>query len=399
MKLAYFSSHPIQYQSPLLKRISDEPDIELTAHFLSDFSVRPYQDTGFGKVIAWDVALLEGYAHDILPGVLRSPPLSFWRPLVTGIWHRVAAADALLVNGWWHHSLVLAVVLGHHLGKRVLMRGDSNLFCEPRGTAKTVLKRKFMKWLLSHVDACLTVGTANSNYYSHYGVPSDRQVMMPFAVDNAFFEGHAREAAPAREALRAELGLAQGRPVILYASKLQARKHPLDLLAAYRKLSGDGVAEPTPYLVYIGEGEEMEALKAEVAGTGWSSIYLLGFRNQTELPAYYDLCDVFVLPSTQEPWGLVVNEVMNAGRPIVLSDGVGCAMDLVRSGENGFVYPARDIDALAAALERVTTDQELASRMGEASRAIIRHWGFEEDVQGLRAALGLPKSPAHGPGS
>jgi len=112
-----------------------------------------------------------------------------------------------------------------------------------------------------------------------------------------------------------------------------------------------------------------------------------GFRNQSALPAFYDLCDVFVLPSRLEPWGLVINEVMNAGRAVIASDEVGGAIDLVRDGENGFVFPAGDVAALADRLRRILGDPALCRNMGERSRVLIDGWSFREDVEGLRRAL------------
>ena len=111
------------------------------------------------------------------------------------------------------------------------------------------------------------------------------------------------------------------------------------------------------------------------------------FQNQTELPGYYDLCDVLVLPSIQEPWGLVINEVMNAGRAVIVSDEVGCALDLVTPGENGKVIRAGNIDELSRALVTVLENPEKTADMGRKSLEIISQWGFREDVAGLRLAL------------
>jgi glycosyltransferase involved in cell wall biosynthesis len=97
---------------------------------------------------------------------------------------------------------------------------------------------------------------------------------------------------------------------------------------------------------------------------------------------------VFVLPSVHEPWGLIVNEAMAAGRAVVVSDEVGCAPDLVKDGENGFVFRAGDVAALAAALRRLTTERGLAQRMGTAGTERIQSWNYEADVRGLKAALG-----------
>jgi glycosyltransferase involved in cell wall biosynthesis len=237
------------------------------------------------------------------------------------------------------------------------------------------------------VDAFLAIGTRNAEYYRFYGVPEDRIFHMPYAVDNAFFRRRAAEARLYREHLRANLGLSRERPVILFASKLQKRKRPWDLLEAYRRLSPDGNSEPIPYLLFVGDGEERERLQRAVRELGWSSVRFLGFVNQTELPAFYDLADVFVLPSEREPWGLVVNEVMNAAKPVIVSDQVGAAWDLVKEGENGFIVPVGDVETLADRIRRLTVDRALAERMGAASARRIAVWDFEADLAGLITAL------------
>ena len=109
-----------------------------------------------------------------------------------------------------------------------------------------------------------------------------------------------------------ELGLDTERPVILFAGKLQTRKHCDHLLSAYAQLPHEPEADPHPYLVIVGDGEERAALERQAAATGFGSIRFCGFRNQSELPRYFDLASVFVLPSRHEPWVLIVNEVMNA---------------------------------------------------------------------------------------
>ena len=122
----------------------------------------------------------------------------------------------------------------------------------------------------------------------------------------------------------------------------------------------------------VGDGDRKATLQEQARSLNIEPLVrFAGFRNQTELPRFYDLCDVFVLPSKLEPWGLVVNEVMNAGRAVIVSDQVGAAADLVRNGENGFVYPAGDVDALTGALRQILSDPEQCRHMGERSRQII----------------------------
>ena len=152
-------------------------------------------------------------------------------------------------------------------------------------------------------------------------------------------------------------------------------------------MSPDQVQEPHPYLVFIGDGDQRQSLEGRARAMPWNSIKFLGFKNQTELPGFYDLCDVLVLPSAFEPWGLVINEVMNAGRVVVVSDQVGCGPDLVKPGYNGYIFPAGDIDALRRTLADLVSAPELCRCMGARSLEIIGRWGFTEDLQGLQQAL------------
>jgi glycosyltransferase involved in cell wall biosynthesis len=383
LRLAYFVSHPIQYQAPLLRRIAREPDIDLEVFFSSDHTVRGYVDEGFGVKVEWDVPLLEGYRSSFLPrwrDAGKEP--GFSRPLNHGIFDRLAHGrfDAVWSHGYSNANSLRVIASAAMQGIPVLLRAESTLHDRERGRAKLAAKEAFFRMLRPQVSAVLAIGGANERYWRHYLGEEMAIFRVPYAVDNDFFQRRAAEAMAGRDALRAELGLEPGRPVILFASKLQERKQCADLVEAHRLLG-----EPRPYLLIVGDGEERRRLEDQAAGNPY--IRFLGFRNQTELPSYFDLCDVFVLPSRHEPWGLVVNEVMNAGRAVVVSDDVGCQQDLVREGETGAVYPVGDVAALARAIERVLATPQTAARMGTAARGHIARFSFEQDLAGLREAL------------
>jgi glycosyltransferase involved in cell wall biosynthesis len=208
---------------------------------------------------------------------------------------------------------------------------------------------------------------------------------MPYAVDNHYFQDRSEEAREGRPALQEELNLDPARPVILFASKLQSRKRCGDLVEAYKDLSPGG--KPRPYLVIVGDGEERAALERQVAESRLEGVRFCGFRNQSELPRFFDLATVFVLPSRHEPWGLIVNEVMNAGRAVIVSNDVGCQPDLIEDGVEGCVFPAGDVAALTDALRKVLATPETAVAMGQRGLAKVRAWDFEEDVRGLRQAI------------
>jgi glycosyltransferase involved in cell wall biosynthesis len=139
----------------------------------------------------------------------------------------------------------------------------------------------------------------------------------------------------------------------------------------------------------VGDGEQRAELEARARDLGLVDVRFAGFRNQSELPRFFQLADVFVLPSRHEPWGLIVNEAMAAGCPVIVSTDVGSHADLVTDGIEGCVFPVGNIAALTDALHHVFASPDTAIEMGHRARERIRTWSFEEDIQGLRSALAL----------
>lgn len=391
LRVAYLVTHPIQYQAPLLRMIAADRDIHLKAFFASAFSARAFHDPEFGRAVEWDVALLDGYESEVLPAWpgTRYPDDAYfdaWRPFSRGLRHRLRAGlfDALWIHGYARVPHMAAMLAARSAGVRVLLRDEANAIGQARSGARALAKRALFALLDPLIDSYLTIGTLNEAHYRDLGIDPAKFTPMGYAVDNAWFQTRIAEASAGREDLRESLGLAKGRPVALYAAKLIERKAPLDLVAAFAAATRDGDA----VLLMAGDGELRPQIEARIAEVGAGErIRLLGFQPQRQLAALYDLCDLFVLPSRRETWGLVVNEVMNAARPVIASDRVGAARDLVRDGVNGFVYPVGDVAALTARLRETLGDRERLAAMGRESRRIIEGWGFEQNVAGLKSAL------------
>lgn len=391
VRLAYLVSHPIQYQAPLLRRIAREPDIELTVLFGSDFSARGYRDGGFGVEVAWDVPLLEGYRSRVLPAWRDNGTVTALTPFSRGILRALResgsrpAFDALWTHGYASLNALQGMAAANLLGIPVLLRAEGWAGDRPRSVWKQIAKRMFFRLLRPAIAATLPIGSRNEAYWRQMLGTIVPQFPVPYAVDNAFFAQRAAAARAETPAMRKELGLPANTPVVLFASKLQPRKHADHLIEALHRLRLRRGIEPS--LVVVGDGEERHALERQAAELGLRNVCFAGFRNQSALPAFFALADVFVLPSRHEPWGLIVNEAMASGCPVVVSSDVGAAPDLVQNGVNGFIYPFGDIDALTGALARVLQDGGTARRMGDASASLIAGWDFEADVRGLRAAL------------
>ncbi|MEG9437293.1 glycosyltransferase family 4 protein [Edaphobacter sp. HDX4] len=394
VRLAYLVSHPIQYQAPLLRRIAQDPQIDLTVLYGSDFSVKGYTDEGFGGIgVKWDIPLLEGYRHEFLPALRDNATVTPTTPMNYGIARRLRgyrgapAFDALWVHGYASVNSFHAMTAAKALGIPVLMRSDSWLGDRDRSVAKLAAKRLFFHTLSHMIDGVLTIGTLNADYWRYYLGKDFPLFLAPYAVDNEYFQHQCAEAALRRDDLRRELDLSPDRPVILFASKLQTRKRAEDLVEAYKRLSPAPGREPHPYLVFVGDGEQRETLERAAQQTGFQSIRFCGFRNQSELPRFFDLATVFVLPSRHEPWGLIVNEVMNAGRAVIVSDEVGCQPDLITDGVEGAVFHAGDVEGLTDALRRTLATPDIAAEMGRRGLERINHWSFAENLHGLRQAL------------
>lgn len=387
MRIAYFLTHPIQYQSPLIRRLV-EVGIELHVFYASDTTSRSHFDPGYGREVTWDIPLLDGYPHTILnreePAGSRPVKLLHFRRQIDAILDR-GEFSAVWAHGWQHPFAVAAWQSTRHHHLPLMVRGDTFLGSINAGPLKRVLHRCYYSRKFRLPDLFLAIGSLNRELYLDYGVPAEKILLMPHAVDNAFFQSKAREALPRREELRSQLGIDRGRPVVLFCGRLSPQKDPATLIRAIGVLAAAMPAPPM--LLLAGDGPiraEVAALANECAP---GCVKFLGFRNQTELPALYDLCDVFVLPSQFEPWGLVVNEVMNAAKPVIVSDLVGAAPDLVKPSRNGDIFRTGDLDDLCNKLKPWLTDVDLRTKGGRASLEIINRWSLDEDADVFRQAL------------
>jgi len=387
IRLAYCLSHPIQYQEPLLRRIAAEPGIDLTVYYSSDFSARQYYDRGFGREVEWEIPLLSGYKYKILPRVPGTKNIYSARPPSTGYLRAFLRAkhDVVWVHGYHTANALHALIAAKLIGAKTLVRTDSTLLDRERSPAKQRARKIFFSSLRRLVDGVLPVGIRNAEYWRAMLGADVPQFTLPYAVDNGWFAERAAASAETREELRAELGLMPGRKVILFAAKLIERKRCIDLIEAYARAFA--LRTKAPYLLIVGDGAEAERLKQRAAEIDADGIRFAGFRSQPEMPRFYDLCDIFCLPSVHEPWGLAINEVMACGRPVIVSEEVGCQPDLVRDGETGLVFPAKNVEALAECLRRIVETPKLAAQLASAGRQQIAVWSFDADIAGLWAAI------------
>jgi glycosyltransferase involved in cell wall biosynthesis len=213
----------------------------------------------------------------------------------------------------------------------------------------------------------------------------------PCAVDNDFWQKQANQLKAQKFQLKEKLGLAPDLPVILFVGKLIPLKRIVDLLKAFKKLSSRLKA----HLVLVGEGSEKRFLNYYVEQENIKRVYFAGFKNQSELPVYYSVADVFVLPSFRDRSPKAVNEAMNFGLPIILSHKVGTANDLVKDKVNGFVYPMGDAEALFRCLLTLLRRPDLMTEMGKKSLEAVSGWSFEENIRAVLKAIKYALNPSY----
>jgi len=363
MKIGILASHPIQYQAPLFRELAHHVDLKV--YFAHRQTAQGQAEAGFDVAFEWDVELLCGYEHRFLNNRAKKPGVSHFfgcdTPEIAEEIH-TGGFDAFLVMGWYLKSFWQAMRACRRHGVPVMVRGDSQLGT-PRGWLKQVGKKIIYPRVLGQFDACLYVGKRNREYLEHYGVAAERLFFSPHCIDNEAFSKRAREAD--RTASRGRLNIAPSQKAVLFVGKMLDVKRPLDLVYALHKLRdrGENVCG-----VIVGDGPLRGALEEE-ARTLHVPVAFLGFRNQTELPNFYAMSDVLVLPSESETWGLVVNESLACDTPVVVSDAVGCVPDLVLESQTGATYPAGNIPELANALQRVLASPPSCDSMKAVSDA------------------------------
>jgi glycosyltransferase involved in cell wall biosynthesis len=383
LRLAGLVSHPIQYQVPLFRCLSAHPDVDFTAIFLSEHGVRPSFDPGFGRVLAYDVPLLDGYRHVHVRNRARHPNTQrFFGAVNPGLAALLVRErfDALWVHGYAQASNWIGFVAAAATRLPLLIRGDSQLLVQPRARRRG-LRRITLTALFRLASGLLYVGEENRRFYECFGAPRHKLFFAPYGVDNAFFAERARAArlAGRREALRQRMGAGPQDVVLLVVGKLMGFKRPLDVVHALAHLDRRAIA------VFVGDGELRADVERALAATGVRGT-VTGFVNQTDLPDWYAAGDVAVLASDFEKWGLVVNEAMACGLPIVVSDLVGCAPDLVHAGETGEVFRACDAESLAAALRPLIDQSDRRARLGAAARRLVARYDVAATAEGIIAA-------------
>ncbi len=302
----------------------------------------------------------------------------------------------VFVPSYWPASSLAIILAARNVGARLVMMNDSHALTAKVGGILAKLKRG----LVIRFDSALVGGTSHKEYFAGMGLSPEKIILGYDTVDNGYFEGRAISAKRQAQLVRAKYGLPQR--YFLNVGRMIWKKNLETLVDAYKQVK-ERLGKNCPRLVLVGGGKLERLLKERCLSHGLSiwqaaassaearpgdaDVSFYGFRQVDELPDFYALAECFVLPSREEEWGLVVNEAMACGLPVLVSRVAGCARDLVHDGENGFLFDPFDVKNLADRLQSIALQPERAQSMGAASRKIIADWGCERFAQGAREAM------------
>ncbi|CAH0167575.1 Mannosylfructose-phosphate synthase [Pedobacter sp. Bi27] len=369
-KLAIITTHPIQYYAPVFQLLARQLQLKVFYTWGED-SLNKF-DKGFGQEIEWDLPLLKGYEYSFLKNTASNKGTHHFKGIVNPTLNKEIKdynPDAILIYGWAWHSHLKA--MRFFKGKiPVYFRGDSTLLNNQQ-KLKAFFRSAFLKWAYRNIDVAFCVGTASKAYFEKYGLEQSQLIVAPHAIDNKRFAAIQNEEA---EKLRIELGIKNDEILILFAGKLEPVKNPLLLLDAFKSIKKVNI-----HLLFVGNGILEENLKSE--SKDLKNVHFINFQNQTQMPAIYQACNLFCLPSISETWGLAVNEAMAAAKAILISTRVGCATDLVKPSINGQIFESGNVDDLIRKLTELTNSKEKLTQMGIVSQQIIQAWSFENQVK------------------
>ncbi|HEY2461015.1 MAG TPA: glycosyltransferase family 4 protein [Candidatus Acidoferrum sp.] len=371
------ASHPVQYQAPIFRRMAANPQLELHVAYCSMHGAEPSRDPDFGATVQWDVPLLDGYEwiHVKNHGTGAE---SFLGLRNSGLWKLIRDGnfDAVLCFvGYVRATFWIACWAAKSAGSAFLFGTDATTLAPRDGKSwKIAVKKIFWPRLFALADQVIVPSSGTRDLMRTLGIPEDHITLTPYCVDNAWWAERAAESD--RGATRAAWGIPREDTVILFCAKLQGWKRPLDLLQAFARANVSNT-----WLVFAGDGAQRSEIESTAADLGIASrVKILGFVNQSQLPAIYKSADVMVLPSEYEPFAVVVNEAMCCGCPVIASDRVGAARDLIAPVEPKFVFPCGNFDALAATLVNALSDR---AKLAAAARRFVAHmqsWSPEQNI-------------------
>lgn len=384
LKLYYFAPHPVQYHTGIYQGLAKVKNIDFKVMYESDIGLKPIFVKEFKKEIEWDIDLLGGYPHEFLTNYSLNPMGGFFSRVNFGILNKFFndKPDVVIFNGYICFSDWLIMALAKLTKTRIIFRGEAVLRgVENNKSLKQKIKSVFLTGWLKRCDVVMYSCTGNKKYWEFYKVINEKLFPIPCAVNNDFFQLEREKYIGKENQIKHELGVKNNDLVILFSARFSTRKRPLDLLKALTQIDCKNIV-----VLFVGDGLEREIME-EFSDKNNIKTVFTGFKNQTEISKYYAIADIDIVISDYDPSPKAMNEAMNFEMPIIVTDVVGTAHDLVKDGENGFIVKVGDIDEIAKKIDYFNKNRDAIKTMGKKSFDIVQKWNYKEDVKGILNAF------------
>ena len=369
------TSPPTPYRVPLFERISRDPSIDLRVLFCAESEpTRPWRLEPFG------------FEHEFLKGVEiavgREDRHSYFvNPGVLGALRR-ARYDVLVVWGWWQFASLVAARHARWTRRPYVVFSETHSPLSRSGPRRWARERLATS-VVAGASAWLATGSLSRHHLLSLGAQDDGVFLFPNSPDVEALEARARAARPKRDEIRRSLGVPPEGPVALFVGRFVEKKGLRLLLPAFRRALE---RVPDARLLLVGDGPMASEVRSLAATVG-ERVVLAGFAQPDRVHEAYVAADVLAIPSLDEPWGVVVNEAMACGVPVIASNAVGAAPDMIRDGETGWVVPGGDEIALANALSAALSDLPRLRGMASACVSMARAWDHHLGARSFSAAI------------
>lgn len=376
LSVAVVMTRPTQIEAPLFREIVRTSPIDLEVYYLDMDGITTGVDSELGFSPDWNINLTEGYKSVCCPPAFLARLRFLKRRCFAGCKY-----DLVIVPGY--ARLDLALLALRYWDQPLGMRLDTvSIYPEPPW--KSVVKRMVLKQLFRRYAVFHPIGSLTGAFLRELGIEPARMFRFPYAVDNHYLRTRAEGFRVNRARLLSELRILPEDFVILGVLKFIPRENPSELVRGFRLFHE---RHPQSALILVGAGPLEEELRGLIKEAGLTeTVRLVGFAKYSDLPRWYAVSDVFVHPAKQECWGVSVNEAMACGLPVVASDQVGSAYDLVREGLNGYRYPSGDCEALSRCLEKIACGSDRL-RMAQEAQSAVAEWGYKASIASIVAAL------------
>lgn len=352
MRLAVLVTHPVQYFAPVFRELATQSDLQVKVFFGCNHGVIPREDPNFGVVFKWDCQPTVGFEHEFL----STSSLASLQGLA-GV--RLAAKAAVAINCYQPDAVLIfsysptfitaTTLLLHLAGHKLMLRAETTDTALTRSNFKEKIRQILLTSYYRQFAHFFPIGTNSINHYQRMGVDQSRLTPIHYAIDTDFFQKQVDYWLPQRECLRSSASIKQQDYVLLYCGKMLKAKNPLLIPEALGMRSP--VEREKIWLLAVGDGELREEFERMAKSQLGERAIFVGFKNQSELGQYYAMADALILPSQSgETWGLVVNEALQFGLRVIVSDKVGSSRDLVRNTNSGSIFPSGNTAELSQAI-------------------------------------------------